>query len=149
MSTEQASQAAPRASAGAAPTMRRRTSATRGLDAMRPLGPKAALLHARRRRAAALKAAARLRSKDQRPGATCTLASDDGAIAILLKPSPCGLYVERTQRRPLDAHIVQAMVFASLQAFGEWCEADPLRFDHPLLYSRLRRYGDELLGAQQ
>lgn len=112
----------------------------------RPLGPKAALLHARR---SGLKA-----SKPAMAAAAATLtggvllASEDGAVSFVLTHAVDGLFIERTQRRPLGVHLVQSLVFENAAAFIRWCEADPIRFDHPVLYGRLRRQGDEHFQAQ-
>jgi len=123
------------------------------IEPVRDLGPKAAVLHARRQRAAALRPPAPRR----RDKAEFVLASDDGAVAFVLRrttlPRPhghetqpaAGLHVERIQRRPLGSQLVQYMRFEVVAAFASWCELDPVRFDYPLLYSRLRRQGDELL----
>jgi hypothetical protein len=55
------------------------------------------------------------------------------------------LHVERIQRGSPGPHIVQYMRFDTAEAFRSWIELDPTRFEDPLLYSRLRRQGDELL----
>ena len=112
----------------------------------RPLGPKAALLHARRSR---LKA-----SRPTSAALTAALmnstllASEDGAVSFAVTRRVDGLFIERTQRRPLGIHLAQSFVFEDLAAFIRWCEADPIRFDRPLLYGRLRRQGDEHFQAQ-
>ncbi len=129
--------------------MRRRPRRAQASDAARPLGPKAAVLHARRQRLGSAKAAAVVEATDRHRSDQLALTSNDGALAFVLKASAAGLYVERTQRRPLHAHIVQSIVFESIDSFLRWCEADPVRFDHPVLYSRLRRHGDEILRAKR
>lgn len=116
------------------------------LGPARPLGPKAAALHTRRQRRACAQAAAKMKTCHEHDFA---LTSDDGSVAFALKASRFGLYVQRTQRRPLDAHVIQAMVFDSNEAFVRWCESDPIRFDHPVLYSQLRRHGDEALYTKR
>ena len=126
-----------------APRARRRRRP--GQEQVRPLGPKAAVLHARRQRLSVAKAAAR--AARNAPAGEFILATEDGAFAFALRGSPCGLYVERTQRHPLGAHLVQSMIFNGSDAFLRWCAADPVRFDHPVLFGRLRRQGDELLRA--
>ncbi|MBK7615600.1 MAG: hypothetical protein IPJ08_14415 [Burkholderiales bacterium] len=108
----------------------------------RPLSPKATALHLRRQRAATLKLAKQAPSTNPDPNGPLLLSSEDGALSFSLQVTPAGFYVERTQRRPLDAHLVQAMLFEELEAFLSWCEADPVRFDHPLVYLRLRRHGN-------
>jgi hypothetical protein len=126
--------------------LRPRRSDTTGDDGVVVLGPKAALMHERRK--------ARAKSRQARaalpPGAdaTITLASADGSLVFLLQSHPAGLFVERIERRPPGSVITAAMVFGSHETFGHWCEADPVRFDHPMLLSRLRRQGDELLDRK-
>ena len=136
------------ATAAEASALRGRARRDQGIDSAHPLGPKAAALHVRRRRLVGTKAASTPKAKDREPPDRL-LASEDGGVAFVLRPSNAGLYVERTQRRPLDTHIVQSMVFESFEVFLRWCEADPVRFDHPVLYKRLRRDGDDLLHAKR
>lgn len=121
---------------------RRRPTAKRDAGEIAPLGPKAALLHERRQRRALSKSMTRDPSRSQD---VFRLASDDGAVAFALHAVPQGLFVERTQRRPLGALVTVAMVFERRDAFARWCDSDPVRFDHPMLHNHLRRHGDELL----
>lgn len=111
----------------------------------RPLGPKAALLHARRSRLKASQPAAAPQSNTVTD--SVLLCSEDGAVSFYVTPRADGLFIERTQRRPLGIHLAQSFVFEDLAAFVRWCEADPIRFDHPVLHSRLRRQGDEHFRA--
>jgi hypothetical protein len=121
------------------PRARRRKNAID--EPVRPLGPKAALLHARRvsRKATAPDAAA----PDD-----AALASEDGAVSFVLAGTSGGLFIERTQRRPLGAQLVQAIVFGEMSAFRRWCDADPIRFDYPVLHGRLRSQGHDYFGAR-
>jgi hypothetical protein len=112
------------------------------LEISRPLGPKAATLHARRQRLAMVKSAANPIQRTQ-PNQV-TIVSDDGAVKFVVQAGRSGLYVERTQRRPLGVQITQCAAFGNREAFIRWCEGDPIRFDYPVLYGRLRRQGDEL-----
>lgn len=124
-------------------------SARRQKDAIdgpgRPLGPKAALLHARRSRLKVSQPAATPQSITVTD--SVQLCSEDGAVSFVVTPRSDGLFIERTQRRPLGIHLAQSLVFEDLAAFVRWCEADPIRFDHPVLHSRLRRQGDEHFRA--
>ena len=124
-------------------------SARRQKDAIdgpgRPLGPKAALLHARRSRLKASQPAATPQSITVTD--SVQLCSEDGAVSFVVTPRSDRLFIERTQRRPLGIHLAQSFVFEDLAAFVRWCEADPIRFDHPVLHSRLRRQGDEHFRA--
>lgn len=115
------------------------------VELARPLSPKATALHLRRLQANTLKSAKAVPGADTGPDGPWLLNSEDGALSFSLQATPAGFYVERTQRRPLDAHLMQAMLFERLEEFLAWCEADSVRFDHPLLYLRLRRHGDEHL----
>ncbi|KQW69866.1 hypothetical protein ASC67_05095 [Methylibium sp. Root1272] len=121
---------------------RQRRTAELDASEIAPLGPKAALLHERRQRRALSKPTPR---DSSRSVDAVRLASDDGAVAFALHAVPEGLFVERTQRRPLGALVTVAMVFERRDAFARWCDSDPVRFDHPMLHSHLRRHGDELL----
>ena len=117
-----------------------------GQEQVRALGPKAAVRYARRQRLSLAKA---IPKAARTPVAgEFILATEDGALAFSLRALRSGLYVERTQRRPLGALLVQSMIFDGNEAFLRWCAADPVRFDHPLLSGRLRRQGDELLRAK-
>lgn len=121
---------------------RQRRTAELDASEIAPLGPKAALLHERRQRRAVSKPPRRDTSHSLD---AVRLASDDGAVAFALHAVPEGLFVERTQRRPLGALVTVAMVFERRDAFARWCDSDPVRFDHPMLHNHLRRHGDELL----
>jgi hypothetical protein len=105
------------------------------------LGPKAAILQARRQQRLAT-----------RPGAVSSseagvrLSTADAALTFVMRGAGSALYLERTQRRPLGTHLVQSMVFASADEFRRWCDAEPLRFDDPNLHRRLRRHGEEFFG---
>lgn len=106
------------------------------------LGPKASLLHARRQRCTP-----EPRIATAVTTATLRLTTADAAVSFVLKPSGSALYVERVQRRPLGAHVVQCMVLCSASEFSRWCDAEPLRFDDPGLHQRLKRRGQEFFGG--
>lgn len=108
-----------------------------------PLGPKMARLHARRQRLAASRSISSLTQGQGRD--EITIASNDGSHAYVLQAIPSGLHVEQTLRRPLGAHLVHHMLFRSADSFSHWCENEPVRFDHPIVFGRLRKHGDELL----
>lgn len=115
-----------------------------GLAALpvRPLGPKQQVLHARR-----LARSGTTVSRDATTGAGRHFATEDRSISVLLRGVGRALFVERTQRRPLGTHVVQAIVFDDGAAFERWCDADPLRFDDPGLHQRLLREGREYLDG--
>ncbi len=76
-----------------------------------------------------------------------TLRSTDGVLAFTVRWAACGLFVERVLQRPKAARVVQATVFDTPPSFQRWCDADPARFEYPLLYSKLRRDAAELFAG--
>ena len=125
------------------PTLRARNL---WIEDVQTLGAKAAALQVRRRLTA-----------DQVVDVQCdvariptckSFASDDGAVAFVLGSFDSGLYVERTQRRPLGVHLIQAMIFAGEVEFNQWADSDPTRFRSLVLMDQVRRYGHELLGRR-
>ena len=111
----------------------------------RPLGAKRAALQLRRQ-SAPLAAEA----KDQRIGTgERTLASKDATVAFALRATAFGLLIERTQRQAVGTRLVQTMVFEDQSTFDRWCDSEPMRFEDPMLYDRLRREGREALGGQR
>ena len=108
----------------------------------RALGPKAATLHARRQ----LHLAVRPDYRAQRRTST-RLSTADAALSYVLQGNGDALYVERTQRRPLGTVLIQSVVFSTQADFARWCDAEPLRFQDPVLHQRLRRHGEEFFGA--
>lgn len=130
---------------GTAPAEQSRAIGRRRHDALdepaRPLGPKAAVLHARRaNRKAAQTALAE--------GAENQLMSEDGAVSFKVEPTPAGLGIERVQRRPLGTQFMQVFLFDDATSFKRWSETDPIRFQYPLLHGRLRRQGDDYFAAK-
>ena len=114
----------------------------------RPLGAKRAALQSRRLRAAqpAARATARNKSIDSRG---MILASTNNSITFSLRATAMGLLLERTQRRPVGARLVQTMVFADPTSFERWCASEPIRFDDPVLYGQLHREGHEAFGGKR
>ena len=111
----------------------------------RPLGAKRAALQLRRQSAPAVAEA-----KDQRTGTgERTLASKDAMVAFALRATAFGLLIERTQRQAVGTRLVQTMVFEDQPTFDRWCDSEPMRFEDPMLYDRLRREGHEALGGQR
>ena len=111
-----------------------------------PLGPKAAALRARRQAQPSS-----IKGRNGRPAsrADTSICSDDGAVAFVLKPCGAALFVRRTQRRPLGTMTVLSMSFPDSAAFVRWCDREPVRFDYPLLFDRLRRHGDEAFACER
>jgi hypothetical protein len=132
-----------------ATALRRRPSHSEMPDGTRPLGPKAAALHARRQQMRAARAVELARaSRDHGRAEQLALVSTDRKFRFVLRHVTAELYVERTQRDAQDAQVVQSMVFDGWDAFLRWCDADPVRFDQPVLHQQLRRHGDEFFNAR-
>ena len=111
----------------------------------RPLGAKRAALQLRRQSAPAVAEA-----KDQRTvTGERTLASKDARVAFAMRATAFGLLIERTQRQAVGTRLVQIMVFEDQPTFDRWCDSEPMRFEDPMLYDRLRREGHEALGGQR
>ena len=72
--------------------------------------------------------------------------SADGAVSFALKAAGGRLFIERTHRSPPGTMAVQCLLIGGQEEFLRWCELEPTRFEHPVVFDRLRRYGDELLG---
>jgi hypothetical protein len=74
-----------------------------------------------------------------------TACSPDGAVSFSLAAHGRRLHVERVHHaREGAARVIQAMVFNDDAAFVRWCDADTLKFSHPMLYANLRRTGRDL-----
>jgi hypothetical protein len=73
-----------------------------------------------------------------------TVRSDDGVLQLDLRLVDAGLYMQRELRRPRAGRVTQANIFASREAFARWCEADPLRFEYPMVHARLLRLAGRL-----
>jgi hypothetical protein len=107
----------------------------------RPLGPKAALLHARR-------ANRKAGHKDLDEGTENQLISEDGAVSFTVEATAAGLGIERVQRRPLGTQFMQVFLFDDATSFKRWSDTDPVRFQYPLLHGQLRRQGDDYFAAK-
>ena len=55
-----------------------------------------------------------------------------------------GLYVEREDIPRLGPQTLQSLQFMAPDSFHDWCDNDPVRFEHPRLHIDLKREGDEL-----
>ena len=73
--------------------------------------------------------------------------SFDQDIRIKRINDPFQILVDPLAQEPDKSDMRYGFVFEDLAAFVRWCEADPIRFDHPVLYGRLRRQGDEHFRA--
>lgn len=116
----------------------------------RRLGPKALAVHARRlQRSTTAGTAAPDPGTANNSGPGVRLTTADAAVSFTLRTLGHELLVERTQRRPLGTHLMQAMLFSALADFLRWCDAEPLRFEEPLLHQHLQRHGEECFGGQR
>lgn len=73
-----------------------------------------------------------------------TVRSDDGTLRFDLRRVDAGLYMQREWRLPRAGRVTQASIFASRDAFNRWCEADPLRFEYPMVHATLLRAAGRL-----
>ena len=112
----------------------------------RALGAKRAALHLRRQQRSP--ARAQPTAADAAAGALC-LVSPANQLGFTLRATPVGLLIERTQHQAQGAHLVQTMVFADAAAFERWCASEPIRFDDPVLYERMRRAGHDAFDRQR
>ena len=72
--------------------------------------------------------------------------SPDGAVSVRLRYARHGLLVERQRLHETQrARLVLTALFDAAADFERWCDADPLRFEYPLLSSHVRRQGLAIL----
>jgi hypothetical protein len=74
--------------------------------------------------------------------------SDDGAVCFALKVAGGRLFIERTHRSQAGRMAVQCLLIGGQDEFRRWCEVEPTRFENPIVFDRLWRYGDEVLGRR-
>ena len=67
-----------------------------------------------------------------------------GEVRFFLQRVAGGLYVEREEIPRRGLRTMQSLRFVNAAKFNRWCDADPVRFEHPLLYVSLKRDGDDL-----
>ena len=67
-----------------------------------------------------------------------------GEVRFFLQRVAGGLYVEREEIPRRGLRTMQSLRFVNAAQFNRWCDADPVRFEHPLLYVSLKRDGDDL-----
>ena len=73
--------------------------------------------------------------------------SSDGTVVVTMRRAGEGVFVERTMQRPGTARVVHATVFSSSTNLQRWCDADVMRFEHPLVLRDLMRHADELFNS--
>lgn len=121
-----------------------RTSDT--LDITAPHGSDVSPNRRARRARRAYRSAAALGCAGSVPAAAgkLRLASDDGVVAYAVGVAGSRLFIQRTQRSDLGTLAEQCLLIADRDGFRRWCAAEPIRFQYPVLFDRLRRCGDEL-----
>lgn len=67
-----------------------------------------------------------------------------GAVHFFLQRVNGGLYVEREEIPRCGIRTCQSLQFSERADFERWRTADPIRFDHPLLYLQLQRDAESL-----
>ncbi|GAB3759165.1 hypothetical protein GCM10028796_05940 [Ramlibacter monticola] len=67
-----------------------------------------------------------------------------GLVLFFLQRVSGGLYVEREDIPRCGLRTQQAVQFADAEHFKQWCDNDPIRFEHPLLHINLKRDADDL-----
>jgi hypothetical protein len=75
--------------------------------------------------------------------------TEDGRLTFLLSRSARGLFVRRIEHEEAGIVTVQCLVISSMEAFRRWCDVEPARLAHPVLFDQLRRYGDDALLLRQ
>lgn len=67
-----------------------------------------------------------------------------GEVRFFLQRVAGGLYVEREDIPRLGLRSNQSLQFDDAAGFRQWCDDDPVRFEHPTLHIDLKRQSDEL-----
>ena len=80
------------------------------------------------------------------PAGARTLSAEGrrGEVRFFLQRVAGGLYVEREEIPRRGLRTQQAIRFTDAERFKRWCDNDPVRFEHPLLHSHLKRDAEEL-----
>ena len=92
----------------------------------------------------------RSQSRCSRPDGSVIVKSDDGFVSYFLQPTRLGLCVQRERRHVLGrARFVQTAVFKDCIRFLQWCDADSVRFDYPIVISAIRRHGSAMLESHE
>lgn len=117
------------------------------IDSPRALGIKRFALQMQKRRHAVVERHVGLLRTDGLDD-RCLLVSADGTVAFAIGRTLSGLFVEKRCCPITGPRTAQAMIFECESIFDRWCDAEPTRFDDPLLCDRLRRRGHELFTAR-
>jgi hypothetical protein len=74
------------------------------------------------------------------------LISEDGRLSFRLAPRDGVLHVERESLPVKGGRSVLSLRFTEPTSFVAWLEDDDAKFGYPLLWSRVKKEGLELLG---
>jgi hypothetical protein len=77
-------------------------------------------------------------------GSSVDFSSDDGALSYGIRAAGSRLLIQRTHQIKVDTLAVQCLLIAGHEEFRNWCAGEPTRFDYPILFDRVRRYGDDV-----
>jgi hypothetical protein len=67
-----------------------------------------------------------------------------GRVQFILQRVEGGLYVEREVIPNRGRRTIESMAFIDANGFEQWCDDDPVRFEHPLLHTRLKSEAGQL-----
>lgn len=73
------------------------------------------------------------------PSATREVASPDGRIAFGFKRTHVGVHVERRESMSDGSRVALASLFVTVEQFDRFCDADPMRFEHPHTFQQAKR----------
>lgn len=85
-----------------------------------------------------------LSMRAERANRSFQASSEDGRVRVQVKGTPTGIFVERSHLHQASALVVVDMHFDDVHRFDAWCDADPARFDYPMLFLSLKRHGSDL-----
>ena len=71
------------------------------------------------------------------------LSSDDGRVTYAVGSAGSRLFIQRSQCTRLGMLAEQCLLIPDRDGFHRWCATEPIRFQYPMLFDRLRRRGDE------
>lgn len=68
-------------------------------------------------------------------------------VSFAVRRTGARLFIERTHRNRTGTMAVQCLLINGREEFERWCEFEPTRFEHPVLFVRLQRYGHEVFNV--
>jgi hypothetical protein len=75
---------------------------------------------------------------------TLNAEGSQGVPRFFLQRIAGGLHVEREDPPQHGIRFQVALQFHELECFKQWCDSEPVRFENPLLYLRLKRDAEDL-----